>query len=708
MEGVPNRAPADDNLISWFGNGLRRNLAIVAGAVSDIVVVDCDSAEAIAWADVHLPPTPMITRTAKGEHRFYRHPGTPIRNKARIRTDDGRIAIDVRADGGYVVGPGSQHASGVTYERVGEWPPVEELPVFDPAWLTPAEPLGVELDELSPSPRLQSRGALLRRARKYLKATPPAIEGQGGDNHTFQVCCRLVRGFDLGDAEALDLLHEWNARCVPPWSEPELAAKVEAARKYGDEPIGARITDPRHYGPPLPVASEPAAAVSVGSSHEDRLTEAGAAERFARLHGDDLRFDHRRARWLMWHGHRWAPDVDAAVTRTALDFARAWQREAVDIGDHDRREATFKAAIRLERRVALIGLLALASHLRPIANAGDAWDTNPMLLGVPNGVVDLLSGTLRPGARDDSITLNNAVPFETTAACPRWLRFLDEVFAGDRPSISFVHRAVGYSLTGQTGEQCLFLLYGTGSNGKGTFANTLKRTLGDYAWNMPFSTLEMRDRSAIPNDLAALVGRRLVVASETNDGVRLNEARIKALTGCDPVTARFLHGEFFEFEPVGKFWLCVNHRPVVRDDSHGFWRRIRLIPFAQRFDVDQTLADALTAEASGILAWAVRGCLAWQEQGLAVPAVISEATLDYERESDELADFLAEAIDLEDGSVIRPADLYAHYVRWAKDAGLSEREMLSNAKFGRKVGERFKAVRIHDKKHYIGLARRLP
>lgn len=181
--------------------------------------------------------------------------------------------------------------------------------------------------------------------------------------------------------------------------------------------------------------------------------------------------------------------------------------------------------------------------------------------------------------------------------------------------VRFVQRAVGYSLSGATGEQCLFLLYGTGADGKGTFTNQLKRVLGDYGWNMPFATIEAKDRAAIPNDLAALAGRRFVVASETNDGTRLNEGRIKALTGSDPITARFLHGEFFEFEPVAKFWLSVNHKPVVRDESHGFWRRIRLIPFMKTFPINPTLGDRLHTKAPGILAWAVRGCLHWQREG---------------------------------------------------------------------------------------------
>jgi putative DNA primase/helicase len=250
------------------------------------------------------------------------------------------------------------------------------------------------------------------------------------------------------------------------------------------------------------------------------------------------------------------------------------------------------------------------------------------------------------------------------------------------------------------------MCFGTGANGKGTFANTLKRVLGDYAYNMPFATIELRDRSAIPNDVAALFGRRFVTASETNDGARLNEARVKALTGCDPITARFLHGEFFTFEPVAKFWLSVNHKPIVRDDSYGFWRRLRLIPFGQRFEVDPTLSDTLASEAAGILRWAVQGCVDWQASGLAAPDSVVHATQQYEQDSDVLGEFLGGACELDPDAEVSAADLFAHYQRWTETQGMTDRERLSRTAFGRKVSKRFGSRHAMTGKVYQGLARR--
>lgn len=298
-----------------------------------------------------------------------------------------------------------------------------------------------------------------------------------------------------------------------------------------------------------------------------------------------------------------------------------------------------------------------------------------------------------------------SVPFLANAPCPRWEQFQSEIFAGDAALMDYVQKMAGYSLTGETQEQILILGHGIGSNGKGTLLNTIGAVLGDYTYSMPFSTLEMHQRAAIPNDLAALDGRRYVTASETNDGTRLNESRIKALTGCDPISARFLHGEFFTFRPQAKFWLAVNHRPILRDDSFGFWRRIRLVPFTERFPVTPGLAVALRAEYPGILAWMVRGCLAWQRDGLTPPSAVVDATASFEADSDAVAEFLSEATELDPGAEIRAADLFAHYKQWADRQGLADRERLTATAFGRKMAERFTRIKKRGAYVYSGLAR---
>lgn len=236
--------PSLDNLQSWLRTDSSRNLGIVCGAISGVVVIDCDSPAAIVWADGHLPATPMRTITARGEHRFYRHPGSPVSNAAHIRTGDGELALDIRGDGGYVVAPGSIHESGFIYTRAGTWPPVDQLPMFNHAWIAETPPPDAE--------RATDRETLLARVREYLLEVPPAIQGTGGDVHTYRLCCKLVRGFALTDDEAFDLLQPWNARCQPRWSDAELRDKLFNARTYGDEPIGGRRDAPRPGDPVAP------------------------------------------------------------------------------------------------------------------------------------------------------------------------------------------------------------------------------------------------------------------------------------------------------------------------------------------------------------------------------------------------------------------------------------------------------------------------
>lgn len=716
-EMYQHRLADEDTLERWFGNGRPRNIGIITGKVSGIVVVDLDNAEAVAWARENLPDTPIRTRTAKGEHLFYRHPGVPVPNKARVQTEDGRLKLDVRGDGGYVVSPGAQHATGVRYKILGDWKtPLEKLPVFDLAWIAPA----AKSPETRPSSTLTPRPGVdaVTRARAYLEAMGPAIEGQGGDQHTFRAAGVLVNDFALDAGTALNLLRDWNHGCVPPWEDDELDAKVRNARRYGSHQTGAKLEQPRpiearrtpSMGDREPASDVPDDAEIDSSAPSDpardfALTDSGNAEYFAALYGKDLRYDHRRARWLVWTGHRYQPDVDAAVYRRAKAAIRRRLQDASRLEDSEARARLAKWAISSESRGRLDALIYLARAEYPIADAGDRWDSHTMLLGVPNGTVELRVGALRPGRREDRITMCTSVPFIADATCPRWEQFLSEIFAHDAALVEYVQKVMGYSLTGDTSEQLLVLGHGIGSNGKGTLYNTFSDMLGDYSYSMPFSTIEMQQRAAIPNDLAALDGRRYVTASETNDGTRLNESRIKALTGCDPITARFLHGEFFTFRPQAKFWLAVNHKPIVRDDSYGFWRRIRLVPFTETFPVTPGLAVALRAEYPGILAWAVRGCLAWQREGLTPPAAVVKATEIFETDSDVVSGFLNEATERDAGAEVRAAELFAHYKQWALQHGFTDRERLGPAAFGRKMAERFTRVKKSHGYVYQGVSR---
>lgn len=399
-------------------------------------------------------------------------------------------------------------------------------------------------------------------------------------------------------------------------------------------------------------------------------TDAGNAELFARLFADELRYDHRRGSWFRWNGHIWTPDKDSYVMRCAKRVARVRMKCATTMQESDDRTNEVKWALSSEATYRLKALLEQAKATEPLADAGEGWDGDPLLFAVENGVIQLSDGRLRAGRPNDRITMQSPVPFDPSAPCRRWEQFLHEIFAGDGELIHAIQLAVGYCLTGLTLEQCLFLCYGDGSNGKSTFLKIIGYVLGDHAHNLPFSAFEVNRGSGIPNDIAPLAGKRFITALETSETKQLNEARIKLLTGEDPVSARFLYGEYFTFRPVGKFWLSFNHKPSVVDDSHGFWRRIWMVPFTQTFSdrtKDPFLESKLRAEAPGILAWAIRGCLEWQRIGLPRPSAVERATREYRTENDIVGEFVEERCEIASGVSVLSADLWKAYEEWTAD-----------------------------------------
>ena len=446
---------------------------------------------------------------------------------------------------------------------------------------------------------------------------------------------------------------------------------------------------------------------AAAAQHEEsRLTDTGNAMLLAGLFGDRLRYDHRRRRWLLWQHHRWEPDRDGEIARLVVVSAQKRYTDASNIEDLKERTRVANWSISSESRQKIEACTALARNFKPIADSGDNWDYDIWLLGVPNGIVDLKTGQLRAGRPEDRITMSTGVDFNPEAKCPRWERFLDEVF-GDPDLIDWLWRLLGYSITGDTSEQVIVMAHGGGANGKGVYSGTINYILGDYAYTAPFTTFELHQRSGIPNDLAALEFRRFVSSSETNDNTRLNEARVKAISGCDPITARYLHQEYFTFYPHLKLFLFVNHKPKVVDDSFGFWRRVRLIPFTRTFTGsadDRRLSEKLRAEASGILAWMVRGCLEWQKRGLGpIPKSVEAATSEYQQESDPLAEFVAEKCIERPETTIPASELYKAYQQWATAEGMVGREILTSTTFGRRLGERYQKDRRGGKILYQGI-----
>jgi putative DNA primase/helicase len=356
--------------------------------------------------------------------------------------------------------------------------------------------------------------------------------------------------------------------------------------------------------------------------------------------------------------------------------------------DGDKRKELQAHWRRSESESRLKAMVNLAATEPEIAIKPNVLDCDPLLFNVLNGTLDLRTGTLRDHDPEDFITKLAPVEFGPEATCPRWGGFLDRIFGGDEELIQFVQRAVGYSLTGSTEEQCLFLLHGRGANGKTTLIETLRALLGDYAAHAEFSTFLNHRQAQVRNDLARLAGARLVSAVEMDQGGQLSESVVKQVTGGDVVTARFLFHEFFEFRPQFKVLLAANHKPRVRGTEHAIWRRIRLVPFAVTIPEDEQdhgLLAALIDELPGILTWAVEGCLAWQQDGLGQATAVRDATGEYRREMDGLHEFLRERCVLAPEAKAGATELYDEYRHWCEE--VSEKAV-SRTAFGLMLAER--------------------
>jgi putative DNA primase/helicase len=312
---------------------------------------------------------------------------------------------------------------------------------------------------------------------------------------------------------------------------------------------------------------------------------------------------------------------------------------------------------------------------------------DPFLLGCANGTLDLRTGALRTANPDDLISLGNDVPYDPDAKCPRWEQALEEIFAGDESLVSYIQRKVGYALTGDTREQVVDVLQGSGGNGKDTIIKPIMRIVGEQALTTPMETFARSRDKGVRNDLARLHRARLVIASESAEGRRLDETTIKAVSGGGSVAARFLYGEFFEFTPQFKVWLVTNHKPRVEGDDDAIWRRLRLIPFNVSFigREDKELGSKLERELPGILAWAVRGCLAWQAEGLGLPRAVEQSTNEYRADEDLLGLFLDQRCKLTVEGAIEPVLLRLAFEEFCTAMG---ERTVSASVFGRRLARR--------------------
>ncbi|QDM34789.1 hypothetical protein FNL55_15815 [Tardiphaga sp. vice352] len=363
----------------------------------------------------------------------------------------------------------------------------------------------------------------------------------------------------------------------------------------------------------------------------DIVTEDSAAVTFVDQHASDLRFCHSTGSWFRWSEVYWVKDQ----TGTAFQWARELARKLAENQDERKRYITNKTSF-------AGGVERFAKVDPKLAVTMDYWDADPWLLGTPGGTVDLRTGKLGDGCRDDGITKTTAVaPLEN--GCPLWLQFLQETTGGDADLIRFLQQWCGYCLTGLTREHTLVFVYGPGGNGKSVFLNTVAGILKDYGTTAAMDTFSASNGDKHPTDLAMLRGARLVTASETEEGRAWAESRIKQMTGGDRISARFMRQDFFEFLPQFKLMIVGNHKPVLRNVDDAARRRFLMVPFERKpKNPDRELEQKLQGEASAILQWMIEGCLDWQQNGLSKPAIVLAATEEYFSDQDMFAHWLVE------------------------------------------------------------------
>jgi len=397
-----------------------------------------------------------------------------------------------------------------------------------------------------------------------------------------------------------------------------------------------------------------------GEPEQIGFSEDELALEFTRRYRDELLYVDEWNRWPRWDGARWRADR----TREVYDLARRVCRRAAEFATTE----TERKRLRSAQTVAAVVKLACAD--RDHARVTEDWDSDPWLLNTPDGTNDLRSGASREHRRSDMITRVTSVA--PGGSCPLWLASLERWTDGDEELVGFLRRFVGYALTGETREHVFGFSHGVGANGKSTFHGLLTYALGDYAAVAPVETFTEAHTDRHPTELAMLRGARLVVATETTEGRRWDETRIKTLTGGDPVSARFMRRDFFTFTPQFKLLISGNHKPGLRSVDEAIRRRLLLVPWSVTIpprERDPELSEKLRAEAPGILAWAIVGCLEWQDVGLKPPARVLEATESYFAEQDSVARWIEDRLVVARNASATLTALYRDWQEWARDAG---------------------------------------
>jgi putative DNA primase/helicase len=458
--------------------------------------------------------------------------------------------------------------------------------------------------------------------------------------------------------------------------------------------------------PPPPVQPQPTA---TPTQKDYNTTDMGNAERFYDLHGANIRYCAdlgKDGAWLVWDGRRWKVDRTLRIHTLAKQVVPLIYQDAANALTKPAKKRLFNWAVKTESLATRGNMIRDARHLSAIEIT--ELDKNPWLLNLRNGTLDLKTGILAPHSQADKITRLIDIDFNPVAECPLWIEFLISCMAGNQDLVSYLQKIVGYTLTGDVSEKCVFIMHGPKDTGKTTFVETIRLLTGEYAVKIQAQTLMWQRERNNTNDVARLKGARFVYASESEENERLAESRIKEMSGGDTLVARFLHAEFFEFDQEFKIWLATNNKPRVSNDE-ATWGRLKLLPFVAvipEAKKDKQLKNKLRAELPGILRWAIDGCLMWQRDGLQHPDQIVAATQDYHKQMDIIGMFVDECCEVGELFRARAKTVYDEYKTWCLDNGEkieSQRAMTFKLRSKNVDSEQITSGPYKGSKEYVGI-----
>ncbi len=539
--------------------------------------------------------------------------------------------------------------------------------------------------------------------------------GDGSQSSADQAFCNALAFWCQRDEELMDAIFRQSGMMRPKWDQRR------GGMTYGQKTIQTAARDCREiWTPPaerrtrpesaeIPPAPQPEAQAppELPGRRSYPYDDTGNARRFVDRYLGEIRFNHIDGAWLCWDGRKWAEDQTGEIKRKADRMLEEMRQELSDKEDIEAKDtAAFRKHLSRSRSSrSKKAFIEEAKHLDGVPILPAQLDRYPSALNVQNGVVSLKTGVCKGHDRDYLLSKLAGTVYDEKATCPVWERFIGEITQGDQQLALYLQRMVGYCLTASVREQCVFFLWGNGSNGKSTFVETISAIMGEYAMACQPETVMMRDRNPTARaDIARLRSARLVTTFEPNDGARLDEGMVKQLTGGDKVTARFLYGKDFEFRPEFKIMMATNYKPIIKGTDQGIWRRVRLIPFNLQLPEekkDKHLPEKLLREHPGILKWAVAGAVDWYRDGLPPCKAVDEAVQEYRSEMDRIQQFIDDCLTVSTGASLRASSLYQCYRGWCQEQG--ERYPIGNTKFYGEMKRRYDHKKRESYNEYLGI-----